>query len=158
LWIGGDAQVHDLFWRIGVFWGFMGEKAFEAGAEAVFEEGVFGVVFVEAPLDSGEAISNATNDLGGLGDCFLKGYWDLEFELDAVAEAVVEVEVGDLVGAGGWIAFADEAEVDLKVLIAGGFRVVGAERRAALGMGQKGREEQGGEDESSGGERHLWPF
>jgi len=158
LWIGGDAQVYDLIGRIGVFWGFMGEKAFEAGAEAVFEEGVFGVVFVEAPLDSGEAISNATNDLAGLGDCLLEGYWDLEFELDAVAEAVVDVEVGDLVGAGGWVAFADEAEVDLKVFISGGFRIVGAEGRASLGVGQEGRQEQGGEDQSSGCRRHLRAF
>jgi len=113
------------------------------------------VMFVEAPLDSWEAISNATNDLAGLRDSLFEGYWDFVFELDAVAEAIVDVEVGDLVGSGGWIAFADEAEVDLKVFISGGFRVVGAEGRASLGVGQEGCQEQDGEDESSGRGKHL---
>ena len=144
-----------MFGRIGIFGLFMGEKAFEAGAEAVFEEGVFGVVFVEAPLDSGEAISNATNDLAGLGDCLFEGYWELVFELNAVAEAVVDVEVGDLVGAGGWIAFAYEAEVDLKVFISWGFRVVSAEGRATLGVGHEGCQEECGEDQSTGRRGHL---
>src|ERR1017187_4507486 len=63
-------------------------------------------------------------------------------QLDAIAEAVVEVEVGDPIGTGGGIAFADPAEVDLPMLIAGSFRVVGAEWRTALGVGRGGEEDE----------------
>ncbi len=61
-------------------------------------------------------------------------------QLDAVAQAVVDVEVGDLVGAGAGVAVADPAEVNLPVLVAGGFRVVGAERRSALPVRRNGQE------------------
>ena len=63
-------------------------------------------------------------------------------QLDAIAEAVVEVEVGDPIGTGGGVAFADPAEVDLPMLIAGSFRVVGAEWRTALGVGRGGEEDE----------------
>ena len=116
----------------------MFEGCEEAGAETVLEEGVFGVVFVETPLDAKEAFSNATNDLAGLRDCFFDGYWDLVFELDSVAQAVVDVEIRDLVGASGGIVVAYEAEIDLPVLVSWGFGVVCAKGWASLGVGQKG--------------------
>jgi len=129
------------------------EGSEEAGAEAVVDGGVAGMMLVEAPLDAEEAFAESADDLAWFGwlrwgsgfrwGCrlragFFDGDGDFVFELDAVAEAVVDVEVGDLVGAGGGVAVADEAEVDLPVLIAGGFGVVGAEGWAALGVGEAG--------------------
>ena len=65
----------------------------------------------------------------------MDGDGEFVFELNAVAEAVVDVEVGDLIVTGCGVAVADPAEVDLPVFVAGGFGVVGAEGWAALGSG-----------------------
>jgi hypothetical protein len=46
----------------------------------------------------------------------------LVFELDAVSESVVDIEDGDGVIALVGIAVSDPSEVDLPMLVAGGFR------------------------------------
>ena len=77
--------------------------------------------------------------VAGWRACFFDGDGKLVLELDAVAQTVVEVEVGHLIGAGGGIAIADPAEVNLPMLVAGSFGIVGAKGRAALRM-RDGRE------------------
>ena len=76
---------------------------------------------------------------GGLGARLFDSDGDLVLELDAVAEPVIEVEVGHLVGASLGIAITDPAEVNLPMLVAGGLRIVRAKGRAALRM-RDGRE------------------
>jgi hypothetical protein len=126
------------------------EDAQQASAEAILHPGIAGVMLVEAPLDAEQALAQAGDHVAGLrGRAGSRGRADLfdgdgEFvlELDAVAQAVVDVEIGHLVGAGGGVAIADPAEVDLPMLVAGGFGIVGAKRRPALRMCCNGEEDR----------------
>jgi hypothetical protein len=159
LGVGADAEVGERLGRFGRAWrlGFRlrsaTEDAEQAGAEAAAQGGIAWVVLVKAPLDAEQALAEAAQDRagdgglgggGGLGARLLDGDGDLVLELDAVAEAVVVVEVGDLVGTGGGIAVADPAEVDLPMLIAGGLGVVGAEGGGLPARGPRRRREPAG--------------
>ena len=156
LGVGADAEVGERLGRFGRAGRLGGrlrsatEDAEQAGAEAAAQGGIAWVVLVKAPLDAEQALAEAAQDRagdgglgggGGLGARLLDGDGDLVLELDAVAEAVVVVEVGDLVGTGGGIAVADPAEVDLPMLIAGGLGVVGAEGGGLPARGPLGRAE-----------------
>ena len=83
-----------------------------------------------APLDAGEDSPSPTPvELFGVG---AGGQGQFVLELDAIAPAVIHVDVGDLVIRLAGIMVGDPAEVDLPVMIPGRAGVVGNKRRPAL--------------------------
>ena len=127
----------------------MAEDTQQSGTKAILDPGIVGVMFVEAPLDAEQALAQAGDHVAGLsgraGSCRQRAdLFDrdrqLVLELDAVAKAVVDVEIRHLIGALGRVAVADPAEVDLPMLVAGGLGIVGAKRRATLRIGCNGEE------------------
>ena len=131
----------------------------QPGAEAMLHPGIVGMVLVKAPLNAEQAFSEAAEKVTGLGrstvagslrTSFLDSNGNFIFELDAVTESVVDVEVGDLVGAGGRIAVADPPEVDLPMLIAGRLRVVGAEGWTSLRARGDGKKNEQRKDQAGG--------
>lgn len=127
------------------------------------------MVLVETPFDAHETVAEADEDRARLGWRFggcreradlFDGDGELVFELDAVAEAIVDVEVGHLVFTGSGIAVADPAEVNLPMFVTGGFGVVGSKGRSALGVGTGGEHRQedrkAGTSKQGGRDRHLW--
>ncbi len=119
----------------------MAEGSKQAGAETIFQPGIVRVVLIEAPLDAGLTLAEAADDLsgycgpggsGGLWAGLFNGDGDLVLELDPVAEAVVDVKVGHLIGTRGGVTRAYPAEVDLPLLVARCLGVVGAKGRATL--------------------------
>jgi hypothetical protein len=103
-----------------------------------------------APLHAEQTLAEAADydAFGGgntgarrLSSCLLDGDWDLILQLDAVAQPVVDIEVRYLVCARSRVAVADEAKVDLPVMVARSVGVVGAKGRSTLGMGSKRSQE-----------------
>ena len=102
------------------------------------------MVFEVAPLDARVRFAKPhSRRVVGIGS---GGKGQLVFELDAIAPAVVQVDVGNLVVRLAGIVVGDPAKVDLPMMIAGCSRVVGNEGRPALRASKcgerKGREEQ----------------
>jgi hypothetical protein len=172
LGIRGDAEVGRLLRRVGSSgsiacssgWSgrrLMTPKAEQPCPEAALDEGVMRIVLVESPFDSRLALAEPSDDLArrcetvGAGFCGQRPRlgqrnWDLEFELDTVAQPVVHVEVGYLIDPAPWVAVSYEANVYLPVMVSGSIRVVGAERRSALSAGGASERRQNGEREEPG--------
>jgi hypothetical protein len=139
----------------------MTRKAEQPCPEAALDERVMRIVLVESPFDSRLALAEPSDDLArrcetvGAGFCGQRPRlgqrnWDLEFELDTVAQPVVHVEVGYLIDPAPWVAVSYEANVYLPVMVTGSIRVVGAERRSALSVGGASERRQNGEREEPG--------
>jgi len=115
-------------------------------------------MFVEPPFDPEKRFAEADVDVDVAlwGRCeftsivdaasqFVDGDRKFIFELNAIAESIVEIEVRGGVIALVGVAICDPAEIDLPLFIPWGFRVVGPERGAALGhrgSGSKDRQNE----------------
>ena len=110
-------------------------------------------MLVEPPLESEERFPKADIDVGLRGGSELAGIVEtaaqlmksdgkLVFDLDAVSESVVDIEDGDGVIALVGIAVSDPPEVDLPVLVTGGFGVIGTKWRSGLRVQMSGGEGQ----------------
>src|SRR5271170_2338181 len=105
---------------------------------------IAGMVLVEAYFHTQQTLAKASHDTSGhrrRGRCrwlrtgLFNRDGELIFELNAVAEAVIEIEVRHLVSACHRIPVANPAEIDLPVLVAGCLGIVGAKGWAALSVG-----------------------
>src|SRR5271156_4507763 len=63
---------------------------------------------------------------------FLDGDRELIFQLNAITQPVVDIEVRHLVRAGCGVPIADPAKIDLPMLVPRSFRIIGPEGRPSL--------------------------
>jgi hypothetical protein len=89
-------------------------------------------MLVESPLHSQQRLPQTST--GNVVFVGVAGNGQLIFQLDAIPQAVVEVEVGRLIVGISWIVVGDEADVDLPMAIARRVGIVGEKWRSSLRM------------------------
>jgi hypothetical protein len=107
------------------------------------------MMLIEAPLDAEQALSESSQNLARHSSVdavrrLRPGLFNRDgnfiFKLNAIAEPIVNVEVGYLVCSGGKVTIANPTEVDLPMFVPRGLWIVGAERRPTLGVSRHCRQ------------------
>src|SRR5579871_1538733 len=98
------------------------------------------VVRVETILDAQQRVAESGVDMPCWAARFRNRQRQLEFELNGIAQAEVDVDVGDLISAPGWAALSQESQVDLPMVVSRSVRIVRNEGRAALRHGGAGEQ------------------
>src|SRR6185295_17857909 len=90
------------------------------------------MVGIKAPLHSQQGIPRTSQHMRVIAARFRNAQRHLKFELNAMPESVVEVDVGHLVLAGKGVAIPQHSDVDLPISVSRRIRVIGPKWRTAL--------------------------
>src|SRR6266404_4154602 len=98
------------------------------------------MVGIKPPLHSQQGIPRTGQHIRVIAARFRDAQRHLEFELNAMAKSVVEVDVGDFVLAGKRITIPQHSDVDLPISVSRRIRVIGPKWRTALSEHQPSAE------------------
>lgn len=115
------------------------------------------MTLVESPLNPQQTFAQAADHMsrkrrfggrGGLGARLFDGNRDFIFQLNAVAQTIVDIEIRYLVFAGRGISFANPTKVNLPVPVARGLGIVRSKWRSAL-RSSRGKQQEGHDEGKS---------